>query len=180
MKMLNGDCMATSRSSTIVVCDAGPVLHLYELGCLELLSDFQRVILPETIVKEIIQHQIDALRQTIVYEKISGPFSSDLELLTLCRMFALHAGEIEALSLMKRFPEAFFLTDDSAARLVAQRMGYKVHGTIGILLRSIRRNIKTPQEVRNILQTLPQSSTLHIRPSLVENIIQQIEREFCL
>ncbi len=45
----------------------------------------------------------------------------------MCRVISLDAGEVEALALMEREPEALFLTDDSAARLVAERMGYRLH-----------------------------------------------------
>lgn len=170
-----------SKVGTIVVCDAGPILHLDELGCLNLLSDFQQIILPETVAREVEQHRSDVFKQqAVLFEAISVPFPSDYELLTLCRIFTLHTGEIEALSLMKRFPNAIFLTDDSSARLVGQRMGYKVHGTIGILIRSVRRKMMGPQEVVAILQTIPQKSTLHIKPSLLEDIVRQIKEEFDL
>ena len=32
--MLNGVFMAKIRSKTVVVCDAGPLIHLDEVGCL--------------------------------------------------------------------------------------------------------------------------------------------------
>ncbi len=38
-------------------------------------------------------------------------------LLTLCKIFSLDAGEIEALALMEQKPQAMLLTDDAAARL---------------------------------------------------------------
>ena len=59
---------------------------------------------------------------------------SNETLLTMCRIFSLDAGEIEALALMEQVPQAMFLTDDAAARLVAEQMAYNVHGTIGILI----------------------------------------------
>jgi len=36
-----------SRPSLDVVCDAGPLIHLHELDCLELVADFQTVLVPE-------------------------------------------------------------------------------------------------------------------------------------
>ncbi len=46
---------------------------------------------------------------------------------------------------MKQYPEVIFLTDDSAARLVGKQLGYKVHGTLGVLIRTIRRELMSPQ-----------------------------------
>ncbi len=81
---------------------------------------------------------------------------------------------------MKQYPDAIFLTDDSAARLVGKQLGYKVHGTLGVLIRTIRRKLMSPQKVVDILRSIPQKSTLHIKPSLLENVIQQIEEGFDL
>ena len=48
--MCNGVCMAkTDQKVPLVVCDAGPLIHLDELGCLDLLADFSEVLVPETV-----------------------------------------------------------------------------------------------------------------------------------
>ena len=36
-------------SRVLVVCDAGPLIHLHELGCMDLLADFAAVLVPETV-----------------------------------------------------------------------------------------------------------------------------------
>ncbi len=50
-----------------------------------------------------------------------------------------------------------------------------VHGTIGIVLRAIRRGQKSKAEVAGILRSLPDVSTLHIRQSLLDEIVREIE-----
>ena len=72
------------------------------------------------------------------------------------------------------------LTDDAAARLVAEQMKFKVHGTIGILLRSIRRGQKKPEEVLQILMDIPKTSTLYIKQSLLDEVLQKVKQEFQL
>jgi predicted nucleic acid-binding protein len=86
----------------------------------------------------------------------------------------LDLGEQAALSLMISHPDAILLTDAAAARLAAEVLGYRVHGSIGILLRAIRRQQRTSQEVLSILQELPARSSLHIRQSLLDDIIVQL------
>ncbi|HDL63814.1 MAG TPA: DUF3368 domain-containing protein [Proteobacteria bacterium] len=81
---------------------------------------------------------------------------------------------------MEKNPEALFLTDDCAARLVAGKMGYNVHGTIGILLRAIRRELLKPSEVLNLLSELPQRGSLYIRTSLLNEIIERLKNRFNL
>lgn len=76
---------------------------------------------------------------------------------------------------MKNTPETIFLTDDAAARLAAVILGYQVHGTIGILIRAIRRQQLTHDQVLTILRKLPHNSTLHIRPGLLQEIVSRLE-----
>ena len=73
-----------------------------------------------------------------------------------------------------------FLTDDAAARLVAVQMRFNVHGTIGILVRSIRQGRKSPKEVLDILKDIPLKTTLYIRHSLLQEIQLKIKSEFKL
>lgn len=95
---------------------------------------------------------------------------------SIAQSFSLDLGEQAALVLMKKYPEAIFLTDDDAARLAAITLGYQVHGSIGILLRAIRRNQLTKDAVMHLLQELPNRSTLYIRKDLLDEIIAQLER----
>jgi hypothetical protein len=50
-------------------------------------------------------------------------------------------------------------TDDTAARLVAVTLGYRVHGTIGIVARSMRRGQRSMNEVLSLLHAIPDQST---------------------
>ncbi|MBE7469754.1 MAG: hypothetical protein DPW09_22925 [Anaerolineae bacterium] len=78
---------------------------------------------------------------------------------------------------MQENPTAIFLTDDAAARLAAVTWGYQVHGTIGILLRALRRQQRSRDHIITTLQNLPAQSTLHIRPGLLQEIITRVKSE---
>lgn len=168
-----------TKLATKVVCDAGPLIHLQELNCLDLLADFSEIILPSSVYEEIKKHQPSAVDQKNLPFKISSK-TPDEELLAICRAFALDVGETEALALIKDTPEAIFLTDDASARVVAQQMGFKVHGTVGILVRSIRRGLRKPEEVIRTIADIPLNSTLYIKQSLLDEIIFEIKIEFRL
>jgi len=73
--------------------------------------------------------------------------------------------------------KSIFLTDDAAARLAASSLGYRVHGTIGILIRSIRRRQRKKEEVLSILKNLPIRSSLFIKPSLLQEIVDKVEKQ---
>jgi predicted nucleic acid-binding protein len=161
-----------------IVCDAGPLIHLDELGCLSLLNDFNQILVPGQVWQEVTVHRPQALTHSeISLERIDIVISPEPTFQTLVQTLALDLGEQAALSLMSDFPQAIFLTDDAAARLAAVRLGFRVHGTIGILLRGVRRQQYTRTEMGEILRNLPSRSTLHIRPNLLEEAIQQLENE---
>jgi predicted nucleic acid-binding protein len=84
---------------------------------------------------------------------------------------------MEALAILEQNAGAILFTDDAAARLVAERSGYRAHGTIGILLRSIRRGQKSAGEVVEILQTKVPLSSLLIKRSLLDGIIEAVKKE---
>ena len=49
----------------VVVCDAGPIIHLDELECLDLLGDFPEVIVPEAVWREVLKHRPSALDEKV-------------------------------------------------------------------------------------------------------------------
>lgn len=88
----------------------------------------------------------------------------------------LHSGEVEALRVAADHPRAILLTDDTAARLAACSLDIRVHGTLGILLRSIRRRQRSRDSVVALLGELPHRSTLHVKAGLLEDFIRAVEQ----
>lgn len=163
--------MGTSERRQIVVCDAGPLIHLHELNNLELLEDFSSVLVPAQVWDEVARHAPQALEKADWLVRVPVGFSTAPPFLALVQALALDIGEQAALSLMKQNTDAIFLTDDGAARIAANTLGFKVHGTVGILLRAIRRDQREPGEIIEVLEELPQRSTLHIRDALLGLLI---------
>jgi predicted nucleic acid-binding protein len=176
---LNGDSMVRIRSKIRVLCDAGPIIHLDEIQCLHLMQDFHKVIVPDVVFREVIKHRPNAFGDTeIRWTMVSCNLPVKEPLQTMCRLFALDAGETAALAGMLEEPDLMFLTDDAAARIVASNLGFNVHGTIGILIRAVRRDLMKPEEVLGILNRLPLDSSLHIKNALLKEIISRVKREF--
>ena len=169
------------KSGVKLICDAGPIIHLDEISCLDLLNDFDEIIIPPAVEREIATHRPSALQgSNLVLRTQEKKIDIKEELFTLCRSFSLDAGETEALAPMGIYPLVIFLTDDAAARLVAEQLRFNVHGTIGILVRSIRRGQKSPEEVLQILSEIPLKSSLYIKASLLKEIEKKILDKFHL
>lgn len=167
-----------TRSRADVVCDAGPLIHLDELGCLDLLADFRTVLVPEQVWWEVEHHRPAALEcPALEIQRRPVAILEDASFQALVRALALDLGEQAALSLTTLHPHAILLTDDAAARLAARGLGCRVHGSIGVVLRAIRREQRTRDEVLAGLHDVPVRATLHVRPALLQEIIAQLESE---
>jgi predicted nucleic acid-binding protein len=174
--MSSGDCVvAASEWSAIVVCDAGPLIHLEELGCLDLLSNFREILVLDAVWHEVARLRPSALRRRRIRLQrvtVSGKRADDLT--RLADTFSLAAGEAESLALMAELPDAVMLTDDAAARLVATQLGYDVHGTLGIIVLGFERKRRTKRQVLNLLRSIPRRSTLYVAESLLTFVIDQV------
>ena len=173
--------MVASEAATtppVVVCDAGPLIHLDELDAIDLLSDFPAVFVPESVWQEVERHRATALSHPAVrLKKVQAPGAASPELEALIRLLPLHVGEAEALAVATQHPGAELLTDDTGARLAAKMLGLDAHGTLGVLVRAIRRGQRTRRQVLDTLRSLPVVSSIHVKPALLEEIIQQVERD---
>jgi hypothetical protein len=58
--------VARTRLAPRVVCDAGLLIHLDELDCLDLLTDFAGVLVPEVVWREVAHHRSGALERAVV------------------------------------------------------------------------------------------------------------------
>ncbi len=174
--MWSGGCVAAIDPGSKIIVDAGPLIHLDELDSLDLLADFPLILVPELVWNEVRRHRPSAFSggQCRLERQDAGSLA-DPELEALFKAFALDAGEKGALVCLRSHPGAILLTDDAAARLAAKALGFRVHGSIGILLRAIRRGQRTRSEILALLRELPTRSTLHLRPGLLRDIIAQVE-----
>jgi predicted nucleic acid-binding protein len=92
----------------------------------------------------------------------------------LSRSLVLGPGETEALQVALDRPGLVLLTDDAAARLAAEALRVRVHGSIGVLLRAVRRGRRTRDQAIGILEGLHDRSSLHVRQALIDEVISML------
>jgi hypothetical protein len=82
-----------AATEIVAVLDAGPLIHLDELGRLNLLNDFKELLVPQTVLDEALKHrpglELGGLENL---EIISEPPPLPADLLKLADELALHAG----------------------------------------------------------------------------------------
>ncbi len=169
--------MATTDALPTVV-DAGPIIHLDEVGCIDLLSDLAPVIVPHSAWVEVTLHR-PALRPEsltgVECVRVSGRIPGRIK--QLSDEFELGLGEVSGLVYMTQRPCKLFLTDDAAARLAAEHMGWRVYGTIGVIVRAIRRKLRTREQVCDILAGIQHRSSLHISQDVLDAALGKVRAE---
>lgn len=172
--MSSGACVARTER-TAAVLDTGPIVHLDELGCLDLLRDFS-----ERIVAGAVREEADRLRpgwQARLATSVCHAAVDVAPILAVVEAFGLERGEAEAIALALRHEiPCVLLCDDAAARLAAEQLGLRVHGTLGVLLRSLRLGVRSKAQVLALLDSVPSRSSLFVRRSLLEAVRAEVER----
>lgn len=165
----------TNASQVVVVADAGPLIHLDELDCLDILADYAELLVPDAVWQEVLHHRPQALQHPKVNFKRQNANVISLQVEALTPLYTLHRGEREALMLCVQFEQSLLLTDDTAARLAAKSLTIAAHGTLGLLVRSVRQGLRTADEVLALLAAIPSQSTLHVRPALLVEVMQKVK-----
>lgn len=172
--MSNGDS-TNKTESRLTVLDAGSIIHLDELDCLDLLENLGALSISVTVWNEVGKHRPQLTPETIAGIKIvreEAQVSSKLT--TLAKTLSLDAGEISALAVLERLQGSLFLCDDAAARFAGESLGFQVRGTIGLIVRAVRRGTRTKTEVKALLEGIPEKSTLHISRDLLNRVVREL------
>jgi predicted nucleic acid-binding protein len=171
--------MATDASKYVVVADAGPLIHLDELDALDVLNDFRQILISPAVHDELRKHRPTAAAKCPQLRFVYAPKPTE-SIDALALLYTLHRGEREALALCVEHRPALLLTDDTAARLAAKALGVAAHGTIGLLIRAVRMQHRSSRAVLDLLAGIPDRSTLHIRPALLQEVIADLKRTWGL
>lgn len=111
----------------IIISDASPLIALENIGELDLLQKFyERILITEIIRKEVQAHLPEWIEISTEYDK------KQFQVLKL----ELDPGEASAIALALEHPNLSIIIDESKGRSVAKRLGLKVTGTIGLIIKA--------------------------------------------
>lgn len=159
----------------IAVLDAGPLIHLDEVAGLHLLAGYREVLLPDIVEREVLRHRpaID-LSQVSGLVRVSAVPPLEESLLSLAEEFGLHQGELAAIAVLKEHHGRCLLSDDAAARALAEVIGFEVRGSVGLILRGWQREQISKAEAVELLHRLAGASSLHMRSTLLDQVLRQL------
>lgn len=115
----------------LAILDSGPIFSLAVIDELEILDSlFDKVYIPTAVWKELTKD-----RTTMQYQRIADYFENKVIAITGFNelTFVMDYGESEALILYKELNADYLIIDDKKARALAENLGARCVGTIGIL-----------------------------------------------
>ena len=152
------------------MCDAGPLIHLGEVGAAGLLTQFHPLFVPTSVRAEAV-----SFRPPLEFAWEIAAVSEEERHAVVGRLTTrIDQGETDCLALCERHPAAIFLTDDLAARREAQRLGIAVHGSVGIVVRTFRVGLLTRSEADAALVALRDCRSLFVSKIIVDLAREQL------
>ena len=141
-----------------VVSNASPLIYLAKTGKLDLLRDlFQTIMIPDVVFKETCdaQESPDAILISAAVKdgwiSIGNSKKGDVQL--LAKNSGIDNGEAASILLAKD-RRALFLIDDKMGRSVAEILGIRCLGTVGVLLIALSKHIIKIEELTSILDQM--------------------------
>lgn len=161
----------------IVVSDTTPLISLLKIGRIDLLENlFGQVLIPQAVFDELtaderFQREADQIRRKrfMRVRAVQNPESADI----LKRATGLDRGESEAIVLTDELHADLLLMDEAKGRAVSFQMGFKIMGTIGVLMAAYEENELTAEEVRVCVQGL-QRAGRHISQKHYQMLLDRL------
>lgn len=120
-----------------VISNSSPIIHLAKIGKLDFLKEyFQTIIIPEAVYRECIiegkeRDEVKLIKQATWIKVVKVEEQTLVKLLRV----SLDEGESEVIALSMETGADLILLDDSEAREIARLYGFKITGTLGIVLK---------------------------------------------
>ncbi len=160
-----------------VVSNSGPLIHLAQIGMIDLLDVFQVIYIPQKVYEEVCIAGMPGYFEIKEKENIKVLQVSDADVNIIKNKIneKLHDGEMHALALCNKLA-GVFLTDDLDARCAAEKLNIEVHGSIGIIVRAYHENLINIEQSEKALNDLYAISNLFITRAIVDIAISEIRK----
>jgi len=159
----------------IIISDATPLISLAKVDMLDVLGKFyNEVLIPQAVSNEICRNPmfLDEAKMIENCAFIRVITVSNEQSVKILRAAGLDLGESEAIVLADSLPDSLLLMDERKGRQIAQSMGIKITGTLGILLQA--KKLGVVEQIKPLLDTLI-TSNIRISESLYHLILEQAD-----
>jgi predicted nucleic acid-binding protein len=162
------------------VTDAGPLIHLNEIGSLSLLYVFDEIHVTDTVWAEAtMPNRVATTHLTALahLRKHRATRNDMARFIVGANLSLLHLGEQTSLYLSHRLGVDLILTDDLAAREAAKSMGLRPVGSLGVIARACANGLLDVESATSRMRDLQKHSTLFVTDQIVEFAIETLHRQ---
>ncbi|HEX6384388.1 MAG TPA: hypothetical protein VF177_06940 [Anaerolineae bacterium] len=166
-----------TSTSTSAVADAGPLIHLSEIGQFQQLHVFNKILVPDAVwVETIGQKRVpeDDVVSLGSIQRHSLPREEVEKFIRDRELDVLHKGEQECLFLCLQLGVLTLLTDDLVVREEAKRLGLTPVGSLGVIIRAYRLERISLTDAERYLDDLYTISSLFVTRTIVELAVEQL------
>ena len=159
------------------VVDAGPLIHLLEIGCLQFLNRFDPLHLPDTVWLETVgQGRVSETDMSVLSNmKRHAINASEIEqFIKEKNLSALHSGDQECFFVCLEQQIPILLTDDMALRTAARRFNIIPVGSLGIVVAAFKGREMSLEEAEGYIADLYDVSSLFVTRAIAELAIEQL------
>ncbi|MHA1674870.1 MAG: hypothetical protein ACTSYI_14740 [Promethearchaeota archaeon] len=166
----------------IGITNASPIIYLGKIGAIYLLKqNFDQLYSTQEVIEEVLRKEqspeIPIITQFINKNiKIRNPTNNHL--VDQIESLQIHRGEATIIVLSNEISSSEFkpvlIIDDLAAREVCKAMNLQITGTVGIILRSIRKKYVSAKRGQILIDRLCFETTFRISAHLYQKIAKII------
>lgn len=158
----------------LVVSDADVIIHLSKLEKLSVLQSlYNEVAIPEYIKYEITGKDNPDIHKAInSFLKVFAASRDKAE--NIAGKHGIHIGEGYVKALGEELKSTLFLSNERKVRRAAREEGFAVVGTIGIILRAVKKGFLDKAEASFLLEKM-KSQDFRIHPDILQKAAKTLE-----
>ena len=160
-----------------IISDTTPIISLIKINRLDLLEKlFEEVLIPEAVYRELTTNALFENEATIVKTSSflnTSAVQNRKSLQLLQAVSGLDDGESEAIILADELKSDVLIMDERKGRKVAEKLGIKITGTVGVLLQSYSENMISSDEIKTYLDQL-KNSNIRLSESLIQKALEML------
>ena len=151
-----------------VISNTTPLIGLADIGCLDVLQTlYEEIMIPDAVLEEVKSEPARTLVRNSEFIHVFSVADSWSR-----KMFSsrLHAGEVEVMLLAEEKQADLLIMDDNAAKKTAKFLGFKVTGTLGVLLKAKQEG--HVKEVKQLVEKL-QDNGFFVSPKVKQYVLEE-------
>ena len=168
----------------IGVINASPLIYLGKLGAFSLLTQLFHEIWTSQEVKQEVLSSESTPEKPVLQEAFSSWLKiyqiKDQSFLTRILDLQIHRGEASVIAIAKELQDlkrdSIVIIDDLTAREIARTLNLPIIGTIGVLLRSVKKKLLTPKDFRQKLNILIEETDFRMSIKLYSQLLKEFEK----